>query len=287
MSFILRETFASMGRAKLSLVFSLFSFTVGVLLIQFALVTLVFSEVLKTSVQQQFTMSLFLQNDTDDEDINTIKSQIQNKPYIASLSFVSKDQAANSFIKETGEDFREILEYNPLPASFVVTLKEAYLENSRVESIRNEFENISGIEDVRYKSNLIDRLLAIIHNAQLYIWVITGLLALVAIYIVYATLRLIIHNRHKEIETMKLVGASIFTIKAPIILSGLIIGILANVISTGLLLGMYVAGVKFLGLPRITFSFHNYILLASLFLGPFIGIACSFLATRKITMKVA
>lgn len=287
MSFILRETFASMGRAKLSLFFSVFSFTIGVLLIQFALLTLVFSEIVKGNVQQQFTMSLFLNDAVTESGVSDLKAVLSKKQYVKTLSYISKEEAASSFIRETGEDFREILDYNPLPASFVVSFHEAYLENSKIEAIKNELKNVSGVDDVRYKSNLIDRLLAIIQSVQLYIWIITGLLGLVAIYIVYATLRLIIHNRHKEIETMKLVGASIFTIKTPIIISGVLIGIIANIISTVLLLGIYVAGVKFLGLPRIAFSYDNYILLTSLFIGPVIGLGCSFLATRKITMKVA
>ena len=119
-----------------------------------------------------------------------------------------------------------------------------------------------------------------------YLIVITGCVILIALYLVYTTVKLIMNSKAKEFETMKLVGAKLSTIKLPVLLNGLFAGILASVICIALfyfLLGYLDSFKSILNLLQTNRIIHLLILI---FTGPVLGSLVTYLTLRRISLKI-
>lgn len=121
--FWLREAFKLISRAKSSFFLSLISTSISVFLIAASLITIQLSNQLQRKITTNVNINVFLKDTLKASDIAKLKYNLANKNYINKILYIDKNQAAQNFIKETGEDFRNILDYNPLPASFLITLK--------------------------------------------------------------------------------------------------------------------------------------------------------------------
>ncbi len=229
--FWFKEAFKSISRAKSSFFLTLISLTLAVILIEASITALKLSEIFQITIKSNINVSLFIKDPFNENNIKDYKSELSRKNYIKSVKYVSKDEAAKSFILETGEDFREILDYNPLPASFVAKLNTDVISKDSLNSVINNLSSLKWVDEVVFKDSFVYRLLSYLEAGKNYLFITTAILILIAVYLVYSTIKLITNNRMKELETMKLVGAKLSTIKMPIILNGLITGLLASIIS--------------------------------------------------------
>src|SRR5690606_41553602 len=94
-----------------------------------------------------------------DEAARIIEVELQHAAYINSTVYVDKKTAAEIFVKETGEDFRKILDYNPLPASFRIFLKQEYAHQDSIENIIAALSKINGVDEVVYQHQFINKIL--------------------------------------------------------------------------------------------------------------------------------
>jgi cell division transport system permease protein len=194
--------------------------------------------------------------------------------------------AVEIFIKETGDDFRKILDYNPLPASFNLKLKSDYANSVSIKKIIKNLSTYNWVESVVFRQDFYQKILSYIDQAKIYIFAITGLIFLVSLYLVYSTVRLIFNSKYSELETMKFVGAKLSTIKMPIILNITFTGLLAGFISLAIVwvayynIRMYLVSIDQIIANKLEFLF----LLISL--GPIIGMLVTILSLRKISLKI-
>ncbi len=167
------------------------------------------------------------------KDINAVSAQLEQNTEVKSYRFVSKEDAW----KEMQERFPELTAEtvrNPLPASFEVIPNEA----DQVQSIATAFQEPlpAGVETVKYGEKKAERVLqvATIIGA---IFLVGSIILLVASTILIAnTIRLSIFSRRREIEVMKLVGASNWFVRAPFMLEGLLCGLAGSIFAVILLL---------------------------------------------------
>jgi cell division transport system permease protein len=237
---------------------------------------------LKSSIK----INVFLKESFNKSDEEKLLAELQKKFYSDTVEFISKDKAAEQFIKETGEDFKKILEYNPLPASFVVRVKETYANSDSLNFIIRDLSNLEMVDEVVFKEGFIYRLLNYIDTIKIYLFLLTILFSLVALYLVYATIRLIINSRMIDFETMKLVGAKLSTIKIPVMLNGIIAGIISGVLSYFVFiffkeqLNIYEAFGRL-----ITRNLFEYLLIVFL-TGPLLVFIVSVITLRKVSLKI-
>jgi cell division transport system permease protein len=166
-------------------------------------------------------------------EINAVQSQLDQNPEVKSYKFVSKEDAW----KEMQERFPELTAEtirNPLPPSFEVIPNEA----DQVQSIAVTFQEPlpAGVETVKYGEKKAERVLqvATIIGA---IFLVGSIILLIASTILIAnTIRLSIFSRRREIEVMKLVGASNWFVRAPFMLEGLLCGLAGSLFAVVLLL---------------------------------------------------
>ena len=284
--FWIKESFKLIGRAKSSFFLSLISTSIAVLLIAACIIIIQASSTFQNNLKESVTINVFLNDSMSNIETSRVKSEISDKSFVKSVTYIDKNQAAQNFIKETGEDFRKLLDYNPLPASFLVTLKGDFVQQDTLKKIINDFSKIDGVDEVSFQQEFIYTMLHFLDQIKKYIFIVTAVLFFISLYLVYSTVKLITTSKYEELETMKLVGAKLSTIKMPIILNGILIGLFASIIAVG-------AFWVLLDYFNNYFRFHEiiqfrirYFLAGLLALGPLLGLFVSLISLRKITLKV-
>ena len=172
-----------------------------------------------------------------EEQIRVLGEQIRNIPYVAKAEFVSEDQAFNDMVERLGgsEDLLEpfTIEEHPLSASYVVTLTDL----SKSTEVKTQIEQFDNVKNVEMRDKVIDTLVNVANGIK---WISLGILILliiISIFIIANTIKLTVHARRKEISIMKYVGATNNFIRWPFIIEGIMIGIIAAMISI-LILGL-------------------------------------------------
>ena len=284
--FWLKEAFKLIARSKFSFILAFLSITLSVILVTLSVFIIQFANHFETQLKSNIVISVFVKDTIVQNEIDSIKQSLSDYRYLKGSEFIDKERAAELFIKETGEDFRKILDYNPLPASFNLKLKKEYADKDSIELILSELKLLSWADEIVFRQDFYQKILYYIDQAKIYIFSLTGLIFLVSLYLVYSTVRLILNSKYSELETMKFVGAKLSTIKMPIVLNSVIIGLLAGVISLFAGWVFYSYGKKYLGpidqlLPD-KFLFIGLLLL----LGPVIGVIVTLISLRKISLKI-
>jgi len=284
--FYLSEALRSIQSAKTSFILTTISLTISVLLILFSFITLQVSDYYSSILKSSIKINIFLKEAAGENDQKKILSELKNKIYSDSVEFISKEMAADKFIEETGEDFKKILDYNPLPASFVLRVSEKYAYSDSLNAIIKDIQGISLIDEVVFKEGFIYSLLNYLNKIKIYLFIVTMVVCLIALYLVYATVRLIVNSRMIEFETMKLVGAKLSTIKIPVILNGIIASLLAGLFA-------------FLGFTFLRTQIDSFVTLsrimdvnilsyfAIMFLtGPILVLVVTIFTLRKVSLKI-
>ena len=284
--FWIKEAFKSIGRAKYSFLLTLISLTIAVILIEASIMALQLSNIFQNKLKNNINISIFIKDPFTAKDIENYNSILNEKEFIKSIKFVSKEEAALNFIEETGEDFRDILNYNPLPASFVVQLNTEAVSKDSLDYVMSSLTKLAFVEEVIFRNKFVYRLLSYLDAGKNYLFIITGLLIFIAVYLVYSTIKLITNTRMIELETMKLVGAKLSTIKMPLLLNGLFTGLLASIISIAIYYFVSIQVNQYLLIEKFI-NANKYFYLISLFtIGPTLCLIVTLFALRKLTLKI-
>lgn len=284
--FWIKESLKLIGRAKSSFFLSLISTSISVLLIAACAIIIQASNTFQNNLKESVKINVFLKDNISKSETSKISKEISNKRFVKSVSYIDKNQAADNFIKETGEDFRKLLDYNPLPASFLVTIKGDFVQQDTLKKLISDFSKINGVDEVSFQQDFIYKLLQYLTEIKKYIFIITAILFFISLYLVYSTVKLITTSKYEELETMKLVGAKLSTIKMPIVLNGVLIGLFASIISLGIFLIFLNYFNNYFKLYEIIHFRLRYFLGGMLLLGPVLGFFVSLISLRKITLKI-
>ena len=183
-------------------------------------------------VESEQGISVFVKNEATQEQIDELGEKIRAIDGVNTVDFVSKDEALEQMKERFGER-QDLLEgyegeNNIFTASYVVTLTDL----TKSKSVQDQ---ISTYTDVVKKINSKDEVTSTLINLANGIKIVTGvilvLLVIISIFIIANTIKLTVHARRKEISIMKYVGATNNFIRWPFIVEGMIIGILASIIS--------------------------------------------------------
>jgi cell division transport system permease protein len=182
-------------------------------------------------VRKDVLVKVFFVQDATASQINGVQSKLLTFPETKDVVFISKD-AAWELMKKKYPDLTENASSNPLPASFEVTPKDA----DQVQALATRLEPLpEGVDKVDYAEKKTERILAVT-NVIKYIFLLGSLVLLAASTILIAnTIRLSIFSRRREIEVMKLVGASNWFVRGPFMLEGVICGLIGAAVAVILL----------------------------------------------------
>ncbi len=180
------------------------------------------------AIESQNVVKVYLKNEVDSEKATQIGESIKSLDNITSCEFYSKEQAVEKFKDTLGKAFESMKENNPLPDSYKVTLSDISKYDETVEKIKA----IDGVDTVVNRSELFEKLTKFDRFVSLAGMIIVLILALVSLFIISNTIRLTMYNRRFEISIMKSVGATDWFVRIPFMVEGVIIGIIAAIISS-------------------------------------------------------
>ncbi len=280
--FVVKEAFSGLRRAKLSAFFSIVMVALSFMLLGSFYITSTQAEKFLDYLRGKVEIEAFLSDSLSSQQISDVRRAILEVPGVKTVIFVSKDEAADIFKKEFGQDITSVLDFNPLPASFRVFARGSYKNSNGIAAIAKSLRDIQGIGSVKYRKILLT---LIDQRIRLFYWIMIGFggaLALLSIFLVYNSMRLAISYKKRIIDTMKLVGASRMFVRMPFILGGIIQGLTGGIIATGTIYGTLSAAVfvlrqEFLiqALPTVAF----YVSIVGL--ATFLGFFSTLFATRK------
>jgi cell division transport system permease protein len=172
-------------------------------------------------------------------DVQALEATIAAKPEVASVTYISADQALAQFrqrLAEQGrEDLTQYVDTNPLPASLEVKLKDPHVYGDVTDTLRLS----PVVADVKEIQKLVDQVLTVTNILRTAGVVILALVGLTVLFIIINTIRLAVVARAEEIEIMRLVGASDAFIRWPFVFEGAMVGLLGAALTLAIL---YVAG---------------------------------------------
>ena len=182
------------------------------------------------TLETQQEIQVFIQKTATDAQMEQIGEQIQAIDGVNKVTFVSKEDALNQ-TKEKLKDKQALIagwdESNPFKASYLVTLTDLKLSSQ----VQDEIKKIDNIDSIQSRDETINGLVAIANGVRIVSAVILTLLVLISIFIIGNTIKLTVHARRKEISIMKYVGATDSFIRWPFVIEGIIIGIVAALLS--------------------------------------------------------
>ncbi len=190
------------------------------------------------SVEKTVEIRLFLKMDTTDDQIKAIENEIRGMPEVSEVVFVPREQGLEELKKGFGEEadlFAGLEKENPLPDAFVVKTRIPQ-ETGKVAEL---IAKIPQVEKVRYARDVVERLFKITDTIRnVGIVLIIGL-AFTAMFLIANTIKLTILSRSREIEIMKLVGATNGFIRWPFFIEGSLLGMVGALLPLAILLGGY------------------------------------------------
>ena len=188
------------------------------------------------SIRKDVTVVMFLKGETTKEDETKILNELKSITNIedSSIMFKSKTESANE-LKNGNEIFASTVdrwteETNPLLDSYMFKVKEIEKIDDTIKEVKNLSFTKDKINNINYGEDIVHQLIVVFNVVKKVCIVAVASLVLVTAFLIANTIKLAIYSRKREIEIMRLVGASNISIKIPFIIEGLFIGIIGAVI---------------------------------------------------------
>lgn len=177
---------------------------------------------------------VYLTDTATEENVQAIISQAEATGYVKDASFTSKEQAWEEFAKnlELSNDsyFLDGMDENPLPAS--ITLQLSSIEEAK--TVAQSVQSMEGVYQVDYLNELIGKIVQLNDWVRVLGVIVVTILIIIAIVLIYNTVKSTISNRSHEIQIMKYIGASNGYIRRPLLIEGLVFGLVAGAIALAL-----------------------------------------------------
>ena len=236
--YTLKQALLQVIRNKTMALTSLFSITAMLLILGMFFILAVNINLMTENMKQQFDMiEIYYLDETSEEDIQSMMQDLNALDTVSDVEFLSEEDAMEELQNRWGENayLLDALPNNPLPRSVRVTMYNV----EDVESVVQYAETFSGVEDIKDSQTEVNKILKIANGIQVGALVVIIFLIIVSVVVVSNTVKLTVLARGREISIMKYVGATNWFIRGPFLAEGIIIGILAAAVSSGLISLLY------------------------------------------------
>lgn len=249
------------------------------------LLGLVFSSGNKLANQfkENLQFTVILKDNADEKEIISLMKQLESEQWVREADYVSKEEAAEIFTKETGEDFKDLLDYNPLFASINLKLHSEYTADDSIQVIEKAVMSHKEVSEFYYEHQLLE---VLNDNLRKIGWIILGIslvLMVVAVTLIDSTIRLSLYANRFLIRSMQLVGATRGFITRPFLARSITHGMIAAAMAIILLFLLFAFASREIPELRALHDIPSQVLLYTGLL--LIGIIFSFLSTRLAVRK--
>jgi cell division transport system permease protein len=184
------------------------------------------SKKLANDFKEKIAMTVFFKNEATDSVTKAFDTELKRAPFAKSYVYVTKEKAAKEHTDIIGEDFLTFLGENPLLNSYDIHLKADYVERDSITRIESDLRKNTMIEDIVYDKQLVNLVNDNIKKVSMWILIISGFLAVIAVLLINSSLRLSIHSNRFIIKTMQMVGATKAFIRKPFVVRSVKLGML-------------------------------------------------------------
>ena len=191
-------------------------------------------------VRSKVILDVYLKTDAKPDDVNRVRALLNRTDRVERVDFVSKKEAYERERKRNPEAY-ELLGSNPLPDTFRVTPDDPH----EIGAIRNALSPATpsggrtvvdpAMDEVKNRKDDTDKILSATKVVKLMMAVLCALLVIASMLLIANTIRLSLYSRRREIEVMKLVGATDWFIRWPFVIEGIFLGALGGVMAILLL----------------------------------------------------
>ena len=242
-----RQTFSQINRNKMMTTASLVSITAIMLVLGVFFLIVVNINAMSQDVEKSFDkIQIDLYDAVTPEQSTELMAEINKLTGVATTTYQTRETALENWKVKWGENagLLDRLPTNPLPNSIIVTLSDIEYAKVIVEQARG----MRGVEKINYSQDTVDQLLRLSRLVQLVSLVVILILILISITVVSNTIKLTVLAREREIVMMRYIGATNWFIRGPFLLEGIVIGVIAAVISSVAIGFLYYYAIDKLGL---------------------------------------
>lgn len=181
-------------------------------------------------VEGDVTIVAFLKRDITEEQTESINRKINNLPYIENITYKSKMDVTKEMM-ESSEVFESVMQNwdegsTPIQATYQVKVKDI----NEIKYVADEISKMEGVDIVKYGEGMVEQLVSLFDIVRKISVGMVIALIIVTAFLITNTIKITIFSRKREIEIMRLVGASNINIKIPFIFEGLFLGIMGSII---------------------------------------------------------
>ena len=239
--FFTREAFRALRRNGAPTLAAVITTVVTVVLLGVLIPVFQTTQAKSESVRESLEFRVAIYDDATESEIAALERKLQAIPHVDSVEFISKGEALKELEDDLGksksEDLLAQLHDNPLPANFQIKADDA----SNLDAVRaavtppganGKPQPISPIvQDVFDRQQESQKIEQVTSALKIVLTVITALLILASLMLVGNTIRLSIYTRRREVEVMRLVGATRWFIRWPFMIEGVVVGFAGGLIA--------------------------------------------------------
>lgn len=283
--FFLGEAFRSLWRNYFMTIAAVVTVFLSMFLLGVVMVFVFNINAVLQDVEQKVEISIFLKDSATFEEVEAMRLELVARPEVKEVQYIDKDEALRR-LKEDLKEHEELLNdlpANPLPASLEVSLNDP----EQAGIVATAFEGRPIVDEVRYGKEIAERIFRVTSVIRNISAVFVFLLGAVSILLISNTIRLSIYARRREVEIMKLVGATNWFIRWPFIIEGLAVGVVGAaaalvlvILGTGFVMDRIRENLVFLTVPFDAVSSYQ-LTIALLGVGAIIGAVGSGLGLRR------
>ena len=187
-------------------------------------------------VKQNIGFSIIVKDNVNEAEVKKMQKILDTQPFVASSVFISKEEAARVFKRELGEDFEEVLGYNPLLPSVEIKLNPVYANNDSLVVIEKNLLGNEVVQEVSYQKSLVHMINENVRRISIILLIAGAALMLISFTLIRNTIHLAVYAQRFLIKTMQLVGAKPFFICKPFIQNGIWFGFFGSMFANLILL---------------------------------------------------
>jgi cell division transport system permease protein len=231
--FFLREAFRALSRSAAPSLAAMLTILITALVLGVFIPVVQATTGTANEVRSRVVGDVYVKDGASDADKAALRARIEQLPNVGSLQYISKDQALAQMKKKNAQAFA-LLGSNPLPDSFRITPRDPGGVNAIADSLRTNPP--AALDDVRNRRRDTDRILSATGLVKLVTAGLAALFLIASIALVANTIRLSIFARRREVEVMRLVGATNWFIRWPFVIEGMLVGLMGGTLAVLLLL---------------------------------------------------
>lgn len=226
----IRDAFKSVVRNFSLSLASISCITITLIIVALAIIASFNVDNFTKEIEKDMTIVIFMDNESTDDNIKDAETRIKKLSNVEKYTYQSKVDVKEQMQSES-DVFKAVLDEwdedeSPLKDTLQIKVKDV----TKIKDTANKIKNMDHVSVVRYGEGYVDKMVTAFSSIEKVTYGIVVALIVVTIFLIINTIKLTISARHREIEIMRVVGASNLSIKIPFIIEGMILGLFGSIV---------------------------------------------------------